>query len=127
MSSSPARAARRIAVTLSSAVVLALLSAGPALAEPNSNLGPREGADTSSGLTGGETLLLLVGLPFAFVIVVAFLFGVGSLARAERYRPGNDWSAPPVWFAGPHEPVAAVEAATQTSTAAVRGGASGDW
>lgn len=130
MSSRPARAAstaaRRAVVTLLGVATLALLSAGPALAD-NARLGPQENADLSSGLTGGETLLLLVGGPIAIVLLIAFVFGVGSLARTERYRPGKGWSAAPVWFAGPREPVAAVEAASQTRSAAVRGGASGDW
>ena len=114
-------------VTLASATTLALLSAGPALAA-NRQLGPSEGAELDSGLTGGETLLLFVLLPFAFSLVVAFVFGIRTFARSERYRPGKAWAAAPVWFAGPQEPLVAVEAAQQTGgTGAVRGGASGDW
>ena len=132
MSRRPARAtsavARRAVVTLTSACALALLSAGPALAAPNDLLGPQEGADLDSGLSGGDTLLLYVGVPLGLALVITFLFGVRSLARSERYRPGRAWSAAPVWFAGPAEPVAAVEAVQQSGPiAAVRGGASGDW
>lgn len=118
-------------MTLSSVVALSALSAlaaGPALAAPNKQLGPSEGADLSSGVNGGEALLLFVLAPLGIMLVVAFLFGVRSLARSERYRPGKAWGAAPIWFAGPHEPVAAVEAATQSGTKTLaRGGASGDW
>jgi len=45
--------------------------------------------------------------------------------RSHRYRPAKGWDASPVWFAGPPEPVAAVQAAEPGDV--VRGGASGSW
>jgi hypothetical protein len=115
-------------VTLSAAVIVStVLLAGPAAAE--NPLAPSEAADTDGGFTGGETLLFFVGLPFLAAIVLSLLFWVPGMRRVERYRPGKSWDANPVWFIGPHEPIAAVEAVTARGLSAdvVRGGASGSW
>ena len=55
----------------------------------------------------------------------AALVWLPGMAKADRYRPQRGWSAAPVWFAGPPDPVAAVE--TADAGADTRGGASGDW
>ena len=117
---------RRLARTacLASALLAGLLTAGPALAA-NDNLGPREGADLGSGLSAGATILLFVLIPVAIVTVIAALVWLPGLVKAERYRPQRGWSAAPVWFAGPPDPVAAVE--TADAAGATRGGASGGW
>lgn len=103
----------------------AALLAGPALAADNNNVGPREGADTSSGLSLGATLLIYVVVPAIILFGVAALVWLPGLVKADRYRPQRGWSAPPLWFAGPPDPVAAVETADLGSI--VRGGASGGW
>jgi hypothetical protein len=129
-------AARRTALTtvaLLSLAATALLTAGPAAAdEPNKLLGPTEGADLSSGISTGEALLLLIGGPLLILLAITALVWLPGMVRSERYRPGRSWTAAPVWFAGPREPVAAVEAVTAAGTAGttagiVRGGASGSW
>jgi hypothetical protein len=107
-----------------------VLTAGPAAADaPNDLLGPGEGADLSSGISTGEALLLLVGGPLAILLLIALLVWLPGMARSDRYRPGKAWGAAPVWFLGPREPVAAVEAVQVTGLPAhvVRGGASGSW
>lgn len=120
--------ARRALVVLAGAALGVLISAGPALAASVDRVGPLEGADSESGITGGEAVLLFVLIPLAICLLLSLLHGGRSFARTERYRPGKVWSAVPVWFAGPPEPVAAVEAATQAGGRdAMKGGASGHW
>jgi hypothetical protein len=125
------RAVARRAVT-SAAVLLSLgaavvLSAGPAAA--SNPLAPSENADSGSGMSGGETLLFFVLIPFLAAGLLAAIFWIPGMRRVERYRPGKSWEATPVWFLGPPEPIAAVEAATAhgVDAAVVRGGASGSW
>ena len=116
--------ARAAAGATAGALLTVLLSAGPALAA-NDELGPREGADTSSGISYGETLLLYVVVPLVILLGTAALVWLPGLVKADRYRPQRGWSAAPLWFAGPPDPVAAVE--TAEPGGAVRGGASGSW
>ena len=119
MSSRRARAA-----CLSSALLTVLLTASPALAFDN-DLGPREGADPGRGLSTLGTLVLFVLLPAAILFGIAALVWLPGMVKAERYRPQKGWAAAPVWFAGPPDPVAAVE--TAEVGAGDRGGASGNW
>lgn len=117
---------RRAAACTCSALLTVLLSAAPALAaSPNSELGPREGADLSSGLSIGMTILLFILLPALIILGIAALVWLPGMVKADRYRPQRGWSAAPVWFAGPPDPVAAVETAEIGTDA--RGGASGSW
>ena len=101
-----------------------LLTAGPALASGNP-LGPSEGAEPGRGLGTGATLLLFVGAPVLMLVIVGGAVLLPGLVRANRYRPAKGWSASPVWFAGPADPVTAVQDATLGDI--VRGGASGSW
>lgn len=118
------RQARAFPAVLVTTCLYAVLAAGPALAA-NGDLGPREGAETSSGLSTVETLVLFVLLPFVLVSAVAALVWLPGMVKADRYRPQRGWTARPVWFAGPPDPVAAVETADASSSA--RGGAGGSW
>jgi hypothetical protein len=72
-----------------------------------------------------EAIALYVLLPLVILIVTAALVWLPGMLRGSRYRPGAGWSAPPVWFAGPPDPAAAVENAEIGDVA--RGGASGSW
>ena len=111
--------AMSVAVTITATV---LITAAPAFAE--NPLGNAEGADPGKSLGTVAALLLYVALPLlslALIAAVVLLPGV----RAHRYRPAKGWNASPVWFAGPPEPVAAVQAAELGDV--VRGGASGGW
>ena len=112
-----------VAVTVTvTTLMTVLLTAAPAFAE--NPLGNAEGADPGKSLGTVVALLLYVALPLlalALIAAVVLLPGV----RAHRYRPAKGWNASPVWFAGPPEPVAAVQAAELGDV--VRGGASGGW
>ena len=91
----------------------------------NDELGPAEGADLTSGITTAQAMLLFVVVPAAILFVTAALAWLPGMAKASRYRPQKGWAAAPVWFAGPPDPVKAVEDADPSG--AVRGGASGSW
>ena len=117
---------RARAACCGSALLTVVLLAPPALAAaPNSELGPREGADLDSGMSLGVTLLVFVLIPAAILLGIAALVWLPGMAKADRYRPQRGWSAAPVWFAGPPDPVAAVETADASTD--TRGGASGSW
>jgi hypothetical protein len=88
-------------------------------------LGYPDGAYPTEAVQFGEALLLYVALPAAILFVVAGLAWLPNVVRNSRYRPGRRWDAPPLWFGGPPDPVAAVEHAEPGEL--VRGGASGDW
>jgi hypothetical protein len=82
----------------------------------------------ASGWAAGSVLraaLLWVGVPLAVAAVVYALVWLPGAMRSTRYRPQEGWDAEPVWFAGPADPVAAVQQA-QTGDV-VRGGAGGSW
>lgn len=101
-----------------------VLGAAPALAA-NNPLAPVEGADNHAAVTVLQGVLLFVVIPLVILFGVAGLVWLPGLLRSSRYRPGRGWSAPPVWFAGPADPVAAVENARPGEQ--TRGGASGQW
>jgi hypothetical protein len=101
-----------------------LLTAGPALADRNP-IGPSEGADPGSGLSPAATIALYVLLPGAIIVTIAALVLLPGLVRGTRYRPTMGWDAPPVWFAGPLDPEAAVSNAQPGDI--TRGGSGGSW
>lgn len=113
----------RRAATLVAALGTVLLTAGPALAD--NPVGPADGDDPGKGLSPGATLLLFVVAPVATAILIGTVVWLPGAMRTHRYRPAKGWTAPPVWFAGPAEPVAAVQSAEPGDV--VRGGASGGW
>lgn len=124
MSSTARLSAARAGAVLPVLLLSVLLSAGPALATRNP-LAPQEGADRGAGIGVGTSLLLYGVLPLVILVAVAAVAWLPGMARSRKYRPNRGWSAAPVWFAGPADPVAAVETAQVGSS--VRGGASGDW
>jgi hypothetical protein len=113
----------RVATCGLTGLATVLLTAGPALAD--NPLGPSEGADPGTGLGPGATILLFVVLPLALVAAIFLVVWLPGAVRANRYRPTKGWTASPVWFAGPPDPVAAVQSAEVGDV--VRGGASGSW
>jgi len=73
----------------------------------------------------GVSTLAVYGIALVCAAVIALLAWLPGMVRGARYRPASGWTAAPVWFAGPSDPVAAVE---QASTGDVtRGGTGGDW
>lgn len=121
------RAVTRVATAgltgLVTALLTTVLTAGPALAD--NPIGPSEGEDTGTGLSTGKVILLYVVLPLAVATVIFLLVWLPGAVSANRYRPHRGWHATPVWFAGPPDPVAAVQAAETGDVR--RGGASGTW
>jgi hypothetical protein len=111
-------------VAVVSALFSVLATAGPALADRNP-IGPSEGADPGPGLSPAATIALFVLVPAAIFATIATLVWLPGLVRGTRYRPNKGWDAPPVWFAGPVDPVAAVASAQPGDV--VRGGGSGSW
>jgi hypothetical protein len=82
-----------------------------------------------------QTLLVFVGIPVAVVLLfAAAIYGRSLLHQPNRYRPGQPWSYPAVWYVPHPEAVAgsraaelvAIEGAAATPRRAV-GGASGEW
>jgi hypothetical protein len=117
------RAVTRAATAGFAGLVTVLLTAAPAFAEDK--LGPKEGADPGNGLGAGGTVLVYLVLPLTAALLISAVVWLPGAVRANRYRPNKGWLASPVWFAGPAEPVAAVQAAQLGDV--VRGGASGSW
>lgn len=125
------RAVTRVATTglalvaMSGATLLtALLTAGPAYAA-DYPIGPSEGEDRGPSLGTLTTLALYVGLPLLSAGLIFAITWLPGALSANRYRPAKGWGAEPVWFAGPPEPVAAVQSAEVGDV--VRGGARGSW
>lgn len=117
------RALTRVATVGLACLATALLTALPALADDP--VGRKEGADPGHSLGPAATILLFVVLPLTVVAVIATVVWLPGAVTANRYRPNKGWIAPPVWFAGPPVPVAAVQSAEVGDV--VRGGASGTW
>lgn len=88
-------------------------------------LGYQDGVAPTDGLSFVEGLGLYVLAPLAILLLIFALVWLPGVVRSSRYRPGRGWTAAPLWFGGPPDPVAAVESAETGDV--VRGGASGDW
>ena len=115
---------RAAGVAALSAASVVVLTAGPALADRNP-IGPSEGADPGPGLSPAATIALFLVLPLLVIGLISMLVLLPGMVRGARYRPTMGWDAPPVWFAGPLDPVAAVSAADAGDV--TRGGSSGSW
>lgn len=88
-------------------------------------LGYEDGVAPVDGIGLVEALGLYVLAPLTILLTVFALVWLPGVVRSSRYRPGRGWTAAPLWFGGPPDPVAAVESAETGDM--VRGGASGDW
>jgi hypothetical protein len=76
-----------------------------------------------------HTVLIFVVAPLAIYLLVALLAAGKGLARRPRYRPGEKWAYPPVWWSANPEG-AQLPDSTDYGVApagARRGGAHGDW
>lgn len=113
----------RRAGTLVAALGTVLLTAGPAFAD--NPTGPADGDDPGKSLGPGATILYFVLIPLAVALVIGLTVWLPGARRHHRYRPAKGWTAAPVWFGGPAEPVAAVQSAELGEMQ--RGGASGSW
>lgn len=80
-------------------------------------------------MTSWEIILVLVGFPLAVMLLLA-LFTLGpNIRRRRRYRPGQEWNHPPVWWTAEPERLrsAQVPPHAPEATGAARGGCRGDW
>jgi hypothetical protein len=81
-----------------------------------------------------ETVLVYAAIPLAIYGVVALLTLRDRATKAPRYRPGQPWDYPPVWWtgnpAGVGDHAGFATAPTRSGGAAKRtakGGARGSW
>jgi len=120
----PRSAVRRFAraLALTPAVLVTLLAA-PALASaPDTWPEP-------PAVPAFDMLLVLLIIPGALVIGISLLVLVPSMARGQKYQPGQSWRGESTWFGGPQD---GIEAADHADAEAVeadadRGGASARW
>jgi hypothetical protein len=76
-----------------------------------------------------ETVLVLVLGPLSILGLLAALTLWPKFIRAPRYRPGQGWNHPPVWWTADPDAVGASSspAGLGTTTHTARGGARGTW
>lgn len=120
---SPYRRARVLAALSVTTVALAACGSDGSANQLgyDSGVAPR----AEDGLTTLEALAVFGLVPLVLLLVVAALVWLPGMVRGNRYRPTKGWTAAPLWFGGPPDPAAAVEAASAGDL--VRGGASGSW
>ncbi len=116
----PAR--RSVTRVLSAAALLVLLTGCVENRERYPHVGQGGGWTQGSVV---RTVLLYLVLPVVLAIVISAPTLIAAARKRHRYRPNEGWNAEPVWFAGPADPVTAVQQA-QTGDV-VRGGAGGSW
>ena len=121
------RAARLLALT---PAIVVLTASGAAFADP-----PAQWEDNPS-VSPLYVITVLVLIPLALFGLIWLLVYLPSMARGERYKPGQAWRSEPEWFGGPRRGVdaleggerqAAVGAGTSEEHGETRGGASGRW
>ncbi|MEO7193357.1 MAG: hypothetical protein ABIZ05_00810 [Pseudonocardiaceae bacterium] len=80
-------------------------------------------------MTSLEVVLVLAGTPLAIMILIGTLTLRPKFARTPRYRPGEQWSHPPVlWTANPEAARDGVaHHLGRGGFGGVRGGARGNW
>lgn len=83
-------------------------------------------------MTVVETILVLAVIPLAIYGVIAMVTLRDKFARNPRYRPGQPWEYPAVWWtANPAgvgaEPAAASTAGAKSAKRTAKGGARGSW
>jgi hypothetical protein len=78
-----------------------------------------------------ETILVFVAIPLAVFGFFALVTLRSKFASKPRYRPGQAWNYPPVWWAANPEGVGQRHAGDAEQGGSVpskvRGGASGNW
>lgn len=79
-----------------------------------------------------ETILVYAAIPLAIYGVIALLTLRGKFARTPRYRPGQAWDYPPVWWTANPEGVGGQASAVPTGGSksakrTAKGGARGSW
>ncbi|MGH4016155.1 MAG: aa3-type cytochrome oxidase subunit CtaJ [Pseudonocardiaceae bacterium] len=80
-------------------------------------------------MTSWEIILVLAGSPLAIMALLGLLTLGPSVRRRPRYRPGQEWNHPPVWWTADPQALRDAGAAhhNPATTRAARGGCRGDW
>jgi hypothetical protein len=80
-------------------------------------------------VTSLEVILIMAGVPLAIMVLLGLLTLRPHFARTRRYRPGEEWSYPPVlWTANPEALRDGVEHhRSRDGSGGGRGGARGNW
>jgi hypothetical protein len=81
-------------------------------------------------VTSLEVILVLSGTPLAIMISLGLLTLRPKFARRRRWRPGEEWSYPPVlWTANPEALLDGVahHRGRDDESGGARGGACGSW
>lgn len=81
-----------------------------------------------------ETIIVFVGIPLAFVVLLALLIFLPGGRKRARYKSGQPWEHEPVWYephpgaaqAAGHDSHHALEAGAKGSAGPL-GGARGTW
>ena len=80
-----------------------------------------------------QTVLVYAAIPLGIYAVVALLTLRERVTKAPRYRPGQPWNYPPVWWTANPAGVGAEHAgfvsapATGAQRRTAKGGARGSW
>ncbi len=82
-----------------------------------------------------HVILLLVVIPLALFLLITLLVYLPSMAKGQRYQPGEPWRTEAEWFGGPRGGVEAADRSAQPAAVgtgqdrdeADRGGTSGRW
>ncbi|MBO0851410.1 MAG: hypothetical protein J2P20_18260 [Pseudonocardia sp.] len=77
-----------------------------------------------------QTVLLYVVVPAALYLLISLLAAGRRLFRRPRYRPGEPWKYPPVWWSANPEGAGLPEVAEHEHAELARtsrGGAHGSW
>lgn len=112
-----------LAVALVPAVLVGT-AAAPALASAPEQWGPQPSVDPL------QALLVYLFIPAGLFLLITLLVYVPSMARGQKYQPGQAWRNEPEWFGGPRGGVDAAEQAEPTAVEnenGERGGASARW
>jgi hypothetical protein len=82
----------------------------------------------------GETILIFALIPAAIYGVISLLTLRSKLGGHPRYRPGQTWDHPPMWWSGnpdgiggAHSAHAAEPVETKDASVTAAGGARGSW
>jgi hypothetical protein len=83
-----------------------------------------------------ETILVFAGIPLAIILLFAVLTLLPGRQKKARYKPGQQWEYPPVWWephptggghGGAHGGAHALPAGSAASAGGPLGGARGTW
>jgi hypothetical protein len=108
----------RVTTAVLTGLALPFVATVPALARLDDGAAP-----THTGWL--FVVLIYIGIPVGFFLLLAALTYGPSVRRRPRYRPTRDWQADAVWFNGPVNPEHSLGSAS--SVVVKGGGASAQW